>query len=205
MSIIRIEKNKDHPYAQILSATIRDKRLSYKARGILCYLLSLPDGWRVRIENVIEMSDEDGRDAVYSGIKELETLKYLVREQTRREDGTVGEVDYVVYESPKGDKTKKIKAPRKATKNDGTNKIVAQMQTLWHERFNGYFPAARYARVIAQVWKEQGDGIVDAFARYLANTKPEWVSITNFLSKVGIWMEKPQAPVEYVSEGREWK
>jgi hypothetical protein len=42
MSIIRCQK-KRHPYAQIDKTPLLDTRLSWKARGILAYLLTKPD------------------------------------------------------------------------------------------------------------------------------------------------------------------
>lgn len=67
--------------------TIRDDRLSWKARGLLAYLLSMPDSWTARIEDLVNRGP-DGREAVRTGLVELEQAGYLVRTRERRGDGT---------------------------------------------------------------------------------------------------------------------
>jgi len=44
MPIYRVEKSKD--YTIMSNAHLRDGRLSLKAKGLLSYMLSLPDDWR---------------------------------------------------------------------------------------------------------------------------------------------------------------
>ncbi len=43
MGIIRVEKNRN--YSVINNTGLRDERLSWKAKGILAYILTLPDDW----------------------------------------------------------------------------------------------------------------------------------------------------------------
>ena len=43
MSVFKIEKNKN--YTIMGNFHVRDKNLSYKAKGLLSFMLSLPDGW----------------------------------------------------------------------------------------------------------------------------------------------------------------
>jgi len=99
MSVIRVSKNKDNPYVQIDKRAIQDKRLSWKAKGILSYLLSLPDDWRIYIIE-LEKHAPDGEAALRSGLKELENIGYLIRKQPRTKDGTYGNVNYTVIERP---------------------------------------------------------------------------------------------------------
>lgn len=80
------------------NAALRASSLSWKARGLLGFLLSQPPGYRVTSERLAEESP-DGRDAVRSGLRELEEHRYLVRSQRRDEQGRwVSEA--VVYEEP---------------------------------------------------------------------------------------------------------
>jgi hypothetical protein len=78
-------KNRDR-YTQIDNRTVRDPRLSWKARGILMYLLSMPDGWNANIRDLAKRSP-DGEVSVSSGMKELERFGYLVRSK-KSVDGT---------------------------------------------------------------------------------------------------------------------
>jgi len=77
----------------------RDPKLTTKAKGLLTYLLSHQDGYRLTVQQVIA-ENADGRDAIYKTLAELVEHGYLRREQTRGERGKVGEVNYYVADSP---------------------------------------------------------------------------------------------------------
>jgi hypothetical protein len=87
MSTIRIIHDKD--YTKIANAAIKDKRLSFKARGVHHLLLSYPDNWVVNMNHLIGESDRDGRDAIYSAISELKDLGYVVRRRIRKSGGMI--------------------------------------------------------------------------------------------------------------------
>lgn len=84
--IIRGERPADN-FAQIHNAALADGRLSFKARGILAYLLSRPPGWKTSAERLAK-SGVDGERAIKSGLKELEAAGYLKRSRSRKPDGT---------------------------------------------------------------------------------------------------------------------
>lgn len=65
-------------FAQVPNALLQDRRLSFKARGLWAYLQSLPEDWDVAVERIAE-GGQDGKDAVRSGLRELEAAGYLVR------------------------------------------------------------------------------------------------------------------------------
>lgn len=104
---------------------INDARLSWKAKGILIYLLSKPDDWVCRMAD-IEQHATDGRDACASGIRELEQVGYIRRAQTRTETGEFGPPEWVVYEWPptvngKPVNGKTVNGKPATTNNDLTN------------------------------------------------------------------------------------
>jgi hypothetical protein len=70
MPIIHVKKN-SHNYR-------RDTRLSWKARGILAYLLQHEDDWEVSVQDLVAQSTKDGRMSVQSALQEL--LKMKVRQ-----------------------------------------------------------------------------------------------------------------------------
>jgi hypothetical protein len=105
MSTIRISHKRD--YTCIANKAIRDKKLSYKARGIHHLLLSYPDDWIVNTAHLVNGSDEDGRDAVRSGLQELERAGYLVRNQLRNSNGQFAKTTYTVYEFPLAEEAEK--------------------------------------------------------------------------------------------------
>jgi hypothetical protein len=86
-------------YAMILNSTLCDKRLSWKARGILCYLLSKPTDWRVIMTDLIRQAP-DGKASVMAGIKELQTYGYVRRVERPLLAGKFMGSDIYVFETP---------------------------------------------------------------------------------------------------------
>ena len=98
MGILRKVKNKENPYVVMNKEFLDNKVLSFKAKGILSHLLSKPDDWQVYVSQLIKTS-KDGRDSVYSGIKELIDEGYVIR-KPKRIKGKMDGYDYDVYETP---------------------------------------------------------------------------------------------------------
>ncbi len=67
--IIRVKKCQNN-FVMMDKTFLEDTRLSFKAKGILAYLLSKPDNWKVIVGNLVN-SSTDGKKAIYSGLKEL--------------------------------------------------------------------------------------------------------------------------------------
>ncbi len=83
-------------YAQVPNRWMRDERLSWKAKGLLAYLLGHAAGFRVS-QNLMQRQAADGRDFLLSGLAELERNGYLVRSGRQRgEGGKYTEEDYVL-------------------------------------------------------------------------------------------------------------
>lgn len=80
MSIIRVEKNKANPYVMIDKRPLQDPSLTCKAKGLLAYLLSLPDDWEVHVDEVVTHF-KDGRDSIRSAFKELRDAGYAKLER----------------------------------------------------------------------------------------------------------------------------
>lgn len=95
--IVRIA-NRVLPFAQISNAVVEDKRLSWRARGILCYLLSKPDGWKANPRD-IEKRGPEGRDAVRKAMAELQAAGYAELRTVQRPKGALSGREWVIYES----------------------------------------------------------------------------------------------------------
>ena len=76
----RVVKNEN--YSVISNGFIRRKDLSWKAKGILTYILTLPDDWKINL-NEITTHATDGEKSFRSGWKELETTGYIKRYPVR--------------------------------------------------------------------------------------------------------------------------
>ena len=70
--------SKDKNYTTINNTGLKDKRLTWKAKGILAYILSLPDDWVFYMEEVAEHA-KDKLDSLKSGMKELKGYGYVKR------------------------------------------------------------------------------------------------------------------------------
>ena len=96
MAIFRIEKNNN--YSVMANYHFRDKTLSWKAKGILSNMLSLPDDWDYSLAG-LKVLTSDGMTSTRSAIKELEEHGYLIRKPIR-ENGKIKDWDYIIYEYP---------------------------------------------------------------------------------------------------------
>lgn len=86
-------------FTQVANALFRDSQLSFKAKGIFGYVSTHTNGWQVTIADLVRLGP-DGREAVRTGLKELEAHGYLIRERLRRPDGTLGEIVYCITDRP---------------------------------------------------------------------------------------------------------
>ncbi|MBP3445548.1 MAG: helix-turn-helix domain-containing protein [Bacilli bacterium] len=96
MATIRIIKNKD--YSVISNYHLKDKNLSFKAKGLLSFMLSLPDDWNYSIKGISSLSKESEK-TVRTILKELESKKYLIIEKKQNTKGHFI-YEYFIYEKP---------------------------------------------------------------------------------------------------------
>lgn len=97
MPVFRVVKNAN--YTTMSNYHLRDKTLSLKGKGLQSMLLSLPDQWRYSVKGLSEICLE-GRDSINAALRELEQHGYLIRKQRRLPDGTLGGIEYWIYEKP---------------------------------------------------------------------------------------------------------
>lgn len=91
--IIRVVRHEQN-FTIIDNAVLRDCTLSFKATGLLAYLLSMPDEWSPRRDQLAEVKT-DGVASIRAALKELTDAGYLVRRVERLPDGrtvTVSEI-----------------------------------------------------------------------------------------------------------------
>ena len=95
-SFIREKKERD--YTVINNTVLKDERLSWKAKGVFCYLLSLPEDWVIYQSELLKHST-DGRESLRNAINELEEYGYLIIDKTRDEKGHFTAI-YKIIENP---------------------------------------------------------------------------------------------------------
>lgn len=98
MSMIRTAK-RENPFVQLDKYFLEDESISFEAKGILAYVLSKPDTWTIRKNDLVKRS-KSGRTRIETALLELMAAGYLNWYQERTENGTFGEWVYDVYERP---------------------------------------------------------------------------------------------------------
>lgn len=108
MSTFRVNKNVN--YTVMSNYHLQDKKLSLKAKGLLSYMLSLPDDWDYSLKG-LATGCKDGIDSVRSAVHELEDGGYLCRSKVRDARGRIIDYNYEVFELPQKERIEKRPAP----------------------------------------------------------------------------------------------
>ncbi|MGV9814739.1 hypothetical protein ACWDTQ_22900 [Streptomyces cellulosae] len=82
-------------YTTISNDFFRDPHLSAKAKGVFGLISTHRNGWALTIPKIVKQM-RDGTAAVRAALDELAEQGYLYRERLRNDDGTLGEMIYVV-------------------------------------------------------------------------------------------------------------
>ncbi len=88
-------------FVMVSNAALEDERLTWRARGVLAYLLSRPEGWSTSAERLAGLSPKgaEGRDAMRSVLAELESAGYVRRQKSQDARGRWS-TSMVVYDFP---------------------------------------------------------------------------------------------------------
>ena len=98
--IIRSPK-KESNFLIVQNDVVRDKRLSFKARGILLEILSRPDNWVITAEG-LALEGQEGRSAILTAFEELRAAGYMKTRKLRNSDGTFQTITHV-FDSPENE------------------------------------------------------------------------------------------------------
>jgi len=94
----KITVHKNENFTVLDNRPSQNRNLSWKAKGLLTYLLTLPSDWDVKLSD-LENRSTDGRDSTNAGIKELIEAGYITRVPIK-ENGKFMGYDYSVSETP---------------------------------------------------------------------------------------------------------
>lgn len=95
-NIYRVEKNAN--YVVMNRTVLSDDRLSWKAKGIMAYMLSMPDDWTFYLSELMNHST-DGEKSFRNGFKELKDSGYVKRKPVY-EDNKISHWETIVHEIP---------------------------------------------------------------------------------------------------------
>ena len=100
MAIFKIDKTDN--YTVMSNYHLRDKKLSLKAKGLLSFMLSLPEDWDYSLNGLVAVLKEE-ETAIKTALDELKENKYLKIDKERNAKGLF-EYIYNIYEIPYIDK-----------------------------------------------------------------------------------------------------
>ena len=139
MSIIRAKRTQNFT---IINNKVYERHvLSWQAMGMLGYLLSKPDDWRVVVPELVNVTKDTkkqtGREGVYNILKELEEKGYLTRKKNK--DGTV---DSFIFDEPKTVGLESAR-PNEARPNEAQPDVLIRTERQQElNNKNNYFVAA---------------------------------------------------------------
>jgi len=142
-SIFRIKKDKDNPYVILNKQFLNNSDLTLKGKGLLTYLLSLPDDWKIYEDEIVK-HHKDGKASVRSAIKELISTGYIERERIRNSSGQLNGYNYYVYEVPTTSENPKMDKPLTVnstllSNNSTNNKVSNTYISLPTDGYNSFF------------------------------------------------------------------
>ena len=143
-------------FTMMSNVGLRDKRLSFKAKGLLAYMLSLPDDW-VFYEEEITKHSTDGKQSVRTGLKELQQLGYLIKNQSR-EKGKFAKVDWLLYDEP-GNVDIQVFLPqteKRSTDNPPTENQPLLSTNVTKDLNNKEVSSIPYSKIIAYLNEQTG-------------------------------------------------
>lgn len=204
MPIYRIHSAR---YTVVDNEILESTELSWKAKGLLGYMLGRPDKWEFS-ERALYTMFPDGQTATRSGIKELEAAGYLHRERVRENGKVTGCVWHVfqrptawpqdddknhdlvfqTWQTPTGKTTNNKILNRESTEEESTDNVekpkfadeIREIVAYLNERTGKRF-SDRAAATAKLVRARLNDGYsVDDFKRVIDNKVAQWASDPKF-------------------------
>ncbi|MCF7953876.1 MAG: hypothetical protein K9K78_07355 [Spirochaetales bacterium] len=96
-SIIRV-KNKSNNFTILSNELLKRSDVSARAKGLYCYLMSLPDDWEIS-KGEVYTHFTDGKYSMNAAFRELEGLGYILKKQVRNDRNHFNGWHYTVFES----------------------------------------------------------------------------------------------------------
>lgn len=128
MSTTFIKAKKETNYTVLDNTFIKDCSLSWKAKGVMTYLLSLPEDWEIYLSE-LQNHATDGRDSLQNALKELIEKGYLVKIQKKDEKGRFTNNIFIIYEKPLTEKPLSEKSFTENPPLQNTNRQSTNIQS----------------------------------------------------------------------------
>ena len=92
-----IKSGRKRGYVVLFRSAAQDQRLTLAARGLLAMMISLPENWEYTVAG-LAVKAGCGREQVRRLLRELQTVGYLIREQSHDRGGRFGGAVYVLQD-----------------------------------------------------------------------------------------------------------
>ena len=127
-------KKKESSFTQVSNSFLRDNNISFKAKGLFCYMFSMNENWNFTLQS-IATQQKDGLDSIKSAMDELKQYGYVSYEKHSNGTGTYFLNDEPNVENPNVENPNLGKStPIKNTNLDKNNNInYDEYLTLWNE------------------------------------------------------------------------
>ena len=116
----KIKSGRKKGFVVLFRSATQDDRLSLEARGLFALMVSLPENWSYTVAGLAKKAG-CGREKARRLLQELQTVGYLVREQSHDDGGKFSGAVYVLQdeaplpENPSNGETKTSPLPEKPT------------------------------------------------------------------------------------------
>lgn len=94
-----IREKKEKNFTVMSNYHLRSENLSWKAKGVFSYLLSLPDDWVIYLSE-LKKHATDGRDSLRTAIRELEENGFISKKRIKDELNRFCGYRYTIHETP---------------------------------------------------------------------------------------------------------
>jgi hypothetical protein len=115
-TVTRSGKSRAARFARIDNVVLQHKDLSFRARGVLAYVLSMPDTWRHSAKSLSHASP-DGMSAIRCAMRELDVAGFATLQKVREKGGRVVN-RWIFRESPSAEKLHPVKVPPSTENSD---------------------------------------------------------------------------------------
>ncbi len=189
-SIFRSKYEKD--FTVIGNKTLEDCRLTFEARGLLCFLLEKPKDWNVIMNHLINSSPA-GKHKIRRIVDELLTYRYLVRNAVRGNDGRFICTLYEVYGEPQSENrevdNQKVKNPKvdkpplqkkQAKKNTSNKETTTTNESLMDELRWPKKALREQKRSILKLSDKEDSVVVQKILDVISESKKEVENLVGF-------------------------
>lgn len=105
----KLKKVIDSDFTTVHNDFIRDKGVSYAAKGLLLVMLSKQDGWNFSIKGLAKLTNHDGETKTNTALNNLIETGYVKRERITDDHGKVIDWEYYFSDKPAFRHEEKVK------------------------------------------------------------------------------------------------